>query len=1262
MSLERYINRETIVDLNDPQYGQLFTDGDLKILSPLTLHAHDPTILASQQAELHIYSSYGDYIAGDHSAQNLVHDKQTNSLLVDVGASFREAEISRGSYVVVLNLFRPVWGSFDAPVAVVREISPDRTEIKLALSNKQATGELQQFKQTVQGLAADNILNNLVVNFGHNRIQKIINARFDPDGSTFYLKLYQPIFDSIEEKNTGWFAFEVLDPYIDTVLLTAPVDPGQTVQLRGPNFNIDTSQYASNATMYQTWNELLDANLPTSQRIIDTALSSSGTARLNIDYTDFANFVFYGSAQERVENFYYKLGRIEEYNESIRVLQASTASITTFVSSSVDVNRRRIDQITTTFDPFERWMYYETTASIFSHAPSGSMQPYPKYIQSGAWTLHDTTSSIAKAWYSGSISSASYFDVHNVNRLYWSIPEHVYMDAGNSDYTTFVDMVGQHFDVLYSYVRALTQIHERDEHPERGPSNDLLYYIAKSFGWNLQNTRQLADLWRYKLGMTQDGVYDSTGSMFSTSHENQTQQIWRRTVNNLPYLLKTKGTQRSVKALMSIFGIPQTLISIKEYGGPSVSVDRPSFAEDRFSYKLNLSGSQWVEMNRRPVPPASGSWSGVSRVPDTVEFRFATAYSSSVSMSLWAIEDGTDRTKRNAALDLYHVKATTGEYLYSGSYAYGYLRLTLRTEVSGGVDTYQSQSSAVLPLFDGDMWTVRMYTTASLTDAAPSGSIFVDVGRVHDSIPGRISHTASFTLASSVNIAKAWGGTTSSIATPGKIMLGGSTSSLANLAPMQRFVGFVQGYKEYFDTYGDSTFQLHMLNPAAYSTDVVSGSFYSLYRYYPLGLDVQRWDHTAYLQVSSSQPNRRASFDTTASFKGFTGGQTNHYRSNVETHYVYVPTLGGAPLLGEKMRLEETRLLRQLTPDGRSTRSTFDRASTDSNRLAIVFAPADHVNRDIYDHSGKFELDTFLGDPQFEFDEDYGELKRFGDHYWQKYQQRNDINALIRIFSVYDYTFFEQIRQVVPGRADLIAGILIEPNVLERSKVRMTRRPTVENPQYEKTLPLLSPTQSGEYLTYEGAISGSGTPTIAYQYITGSIEDTRTFTLDYLYYTGSISDPLTVTALSLHHLEASHSRTGLCGEIDTIPSRYTGSQGETCSYVDTEHIRQGCCYKRVEFHYSASGTFETRYLRQWYAAVSKSYGMYYSKSLNCTNYQINECSTQNYSRFVGSRMTGADFNIDSPDTVDGGPVVEVYESNPNNLFVGGGDGGSLRVE
>lgn len=908
----------------------------------------------------------------------------------------------------------------------------------------------------------------------------------------------------------------------------------------------------------------------------------------------------------------------------------------------------------------------------------------------GKWQLYKVSSNSGSSWYNTVAASASAYDSVNMNRLYWTIPEHILMQPDNSQYILFVEMIAQHFDNIYSYVKALTDIHKRDEHPERGISNDLLYHAARSFGWKLQDVRQLSALWLYKLGTDNSGSYANTGSLFSLPHQQQTSQVWRRIYNNLPYLLKTKGTARSIKALMSIYGIPQTLLSIKEYGGPSVAANKPAIIEDRFFYQAKMTGSNYIELPRYQVPPSSGSWSGISRVPDTVEFRFRTDYSSSVSMSLWAIEDGLDRSLVNGNLELYHITASTATASYSGSTAYGYLKFT-GTEISGSTRITSSVTSPYLPLFDNDNWTVRAWTETPLSVSNVSGSIKFQVARTKDCLGGRTLDSTTFEwTGSGYNMAYGWGATTASSVTPHYAILGGTTGSNSN-----RFIGYMDGYKEYFEVYDDNVFNEHVLNPGAYHVDNVTGSFYSLYRYFPLGLDVQRWDHTTYTEVSSSHPNRKANFATTASFVNWSGTQQDQYTPLRETYYVYVPSLGGNVLRSNKVRIESTKLLRSLSPNSTSVRSQYDDKGFDSNRLAIVFAPSDHVNRDIFNHMGFDELDDWIGDPQYEFDNEYSDLRRFNHEYWQKYTQKNDINALIRILSLYDYTFFEQIKQLVPGRADLISGILIEPHVLERNKVRLTKKPTVTNPQYEQAIQY-PVTQSGEYLTYETQLSGSFTPQVTYQYVKTTLSSSFDTTMTYTYYTASIVQPINTSGdqpqiytASIDvkpdlHMESLHNCiptssdqcvcsdadydytqkfTGHCAAITVINIAYSGSASTTSSLVVNEDIDNTGTYFKVIYHYSASGNYNSKYEREWYSKVSESLHLYSSRSLAPIKYQIEEDGSRNTSRFIGSKISSADFNIDSSQTIDGGPVIEIFESNPNNIFISeDGDEGNLKVE
>ena len=49
-------------------------------------------------------------------------------------------------------------------------------------------------------------------------------------------------------------------------------------------------------------------------------------------------------------------------------------------------------------------------------------------------------------------------------------------------------------------------------------------------------------------------------------------------------------------------------------------------------------------------------------------------------------------------------------------------------------------------------------------------------------------------------------------------------------------------------------------------------------------------------------------------------------------------------------------------------------------------------------------------------------------------------------------------------------------------------------------------------------------------------------------------------------------------------------------------------------------------------------------------------------KFAGSKMSSPDFNINSTDTIDGGPVAEIRNTNANQLiYQDNGDQGSFRI-
>jgi hypothetical protein len=142
-------------------------------------------------------------------------------------------------------------------------------------------------------------------------------------------------------------------------------------------------------------------------------------------------------------------------------------------------------------------------------------------------------------------------------------------------------MIAQHFDNIWIYYRDVTNRFNATNDPFTGISLDMVSDALKSLGMELYTNTSISDNVYYDLfGYNEDGtllpptgsekistyVTSSlpTGSMGSKQIQ---QEIYKRIYHNLPYLLKSRGTQRAVKALISIYGIPSNILTVNEFGG-----------------------------------------------------------------------------------------------------------------------------------------------------------------------------------------------------------------------------------------------------------------------------------------------------------------------------------------------------------------------------------------------------------------------------------------------------------------------------------------------------------------------------------------------------------------------------------------------------------------------------------------------------------------------------------------------------------------------
>ena len=987
--LTQYTNKDKLLNESKATNAERYDANDLDLFKKSVFQYGEVNLgTANASNEFHVYS--GDtWITGKHKVDLENFDQAaftkdgaqiqlTSPVKFKLSQELRKLELTSGNYRIILNFFINILGSYNAPLMAIDDISPDRTEVRLRAideTNPKFLLSINQYINNVAGIQTaltddDNV--SFLLNFSRNKTNLFVNSVVV--GKYLFVKLYKPLDDEIEKNFKCWIVRENKLPYVDNISVSEVLDQITFNVLQGTNWEASAEQDTSNATTLKSWSDLLGSSMQTSQQIIDSYFSGSlGGVKLNIDFGDFNNFVFYSSATERLDNFKYKIELLEYYtaqSASAGLLSGSAA-----IANAADFNNLYTNLIGG-MDQFEQYLYYDSSSKIFTHdipvanpvvefVTGSYISPAPKSNSTYPFELYSVTSSNFESWYTGIHESASIYDLRNNNRLIRSIPEFMLLDENNEQLSTFVNMLGHHYDILYTYINAMTLINSRDEHPKQGMPNELLYTVAKQFGWKLTNGAQSTDLWEYTLGTDSNGT-PLTGSNSvgdpSLPLRDVTYGIWRRIVNNIPGLLKSKGTKRSVQALLACYGVPQSLITIQEYGGPRLKRP-PSYEKLNFDYSLDLIKNT----------------TGVVRVDynqtiGAVELRFRT-----------------DNVLKNPL-----VPGTMNLFSAGGNdVTLEFSRGTMgRIQING-------TSSAEIEMFEGD------YLTALLRTGS-NNSIEVLAKK---SKFGKIINTVSASA-------------TGSFSNPGTVLIGGTSGG-------SRLLGQVQELRMWTGSLNNAPYTNHTKAPSAYDGNI--DAYDELVFRTPL---TQKVNHAATGSLTGVQPDIKTTISASFTGSGYPAWtNSTPYDSIEETYYFDGISLGGGTFDDNKVRIESTELLNTLNVENRATRNAFDTAPLDSSKLGIYYSPQTMINDDIIAQLGFTILDDLIGDPRAKENRyAYPDLINTSREYWKKYATHNDMNSYLRIFSLFDLSFFKQLEQLLPARSEKILGLLIQPTIIERSK------------------------------------------------------------------------------------------------------------------------------------------------------------------------------------------------------------------------------------
>ncbi len=1031
--------------------------------------------------ELHVYDLNNNLLTSNYNFDSYEIPDIDNEeglfseITFNPDRALRKLGFTTGKYKLQINFHRKQILNTSDNLFFIESISPNRTELKVKLKDADNLSSLLFAVNNFIALLGDTIegvsyFKDFALNLNNNVVLTGVNFIAEEGVSnSFFIKLYEPLPNTLNEKTQFRVIEELTDPIEYIIDLGAPEITIDSTELRGPNLRIDTRLNSSTPTQYRAYNDILSYETTSSLNNVLNALSSSIPISIEYDnpitdsgYT-FEKFIHFSSAEERLRNFKYKLELIELYDSKSVFLETNDLPL---LSNEKETNQALKSKIINDFDGYERFLYFES--GTYAWPKSNNLAPY---------NLKSVTSSEALSWFGnlndiglyagGQITSASQFDDENPYILRNTLPQYIIDNNQNEQFVTFIDMVGQHFDNIWLYIENITDKNIAHNSLNEGISKDLVFNALKEKGIPAFNQFENSNLFNYFIGDKGIGILgesseiafqnvgdvldeesglpltfpvDVTPTIVSASNERTplqdiSKEVWKRLYHNAPYLLKTKGTERGIKALMACYGIPESILHVKEYGGPNA--DKSGFRTFKYpksTQGLDITGvniPQKLEFTHLPHSNATDTG------PRTVEFTIVPNHYLDVNNGRNVII--TDRAESSNY-------SLTPHFNYSGSGKFDFEDLSgLKARA---LDEYS-------PWYHGGPFTVFMDTTSNNHIFDIKVATFVDNEYIENN-----DAAATFSTLGDDSAGKAFG-----------IGVNGEVQALLNIS--SSFT--VQHFKVYTSSLSLETRKIHTKDPSIIAGNDTSSLFDKELHYYnPLGGNL--------ITESIGTPTNESPYH----FKNYAINQTADgaagtikaisnvdYKFVTYDHHITTPDTVGSSMASEKIRFDQGTIQDNiLSPYIKAEESALDRQPPDFSHLGVFFSPTFEINEDIIYSLGGFRLDDFIGDPRHLNSSSYTDLKKVKhDYFKEKVKDRYNFFDYLRTIQFFDHTLFKIIEEFVPAKANLKTGLVVEPHYLERDKFTYanTDFSSISFPDINYTS--TSGSLSGEYILYTSSIN-----------------------------------------------------------------------------------------------------------------------------------------------------------------------------------------------
>lgn len=630
----------------------------------------------------------------------------------------------------------------------------------------------------------------------------------------------------------------------------------------------------------------------------------------------------------------------------------------------------------------------------------GKIESYTENARvSGSVMLHDPGDPILYSFHSrvmsftsSLITSASLYDADNNNNIFNLIPQNVMQADDDEDglMRFFSLSLARYFDDIKLYVDQFINLKSTNYDYVNDTPDLFLPMLQKYFGWKV--TEHFGDADPLPLLFGENIL--SSGSVDVSLSEIRN-EFWRRVLNNLPYIYKSKGKRHSLDALFNVIGIGKENIRFKEYGYlPGGSIDDTRVLRQKDAAILGFGTASLTTSFVEASIPSSSLNNGQFTVETLMQLPFVSAsYTGSLlTGSVWELQASGSGTG------------------YSGVRFY-WVRDSLTSENGKFVLTSsdgQHLTSSNVQVFDGDFYQVS-------AGKLGSNEAFISVRGVDSDeidLSADVTGTTAFTV------------TTNEY---DKIIMGASSgSNQFTLLPTQGFYGEYRLWDLSLSSSEKDDHALHFESVGLERPIQDSGSLlghWSLAEDFLTNasgeltgvLDLSRNDQiaTGSLFPTSENPYQRFLFDY------------NPLSPDIDLRWTE-----------NKVRIRNTTELK------------LSDIASDTNEVALEFNLIDSLNEDISKIFATFTtINEAIGQPVHKYRDEYADLEGLRKIYFDRLGDTLNFNRFFGLFKWFDKKISDSIKQLLPARVRFIGGEqVVESHFLERPKYKY-QYPVFRTPQ-----------------------------------------------------------------------------------------------------------------------------------------------------------------------------------------------------------------------